>query len=256
MKRIVSILLLLGLSVGPAWCQESESETEPGRPATIIVDRPSFGNGSKVVGDGVASLESGVLVTTTKAGGQTLTQTPLLFRVGTSGDLEFRLATNLLNYQDPNLGVGDLAPGFKWNFLSEPGASLSLVGSLQVPSGSRTFRAPGLVPSLSLAADFPLDDSTGLLINLGALSPGDGRDRVLQTFGTVGVSTPLSDKSSIYFEFAGFSPAAPGQPATTAADVVVTYLVDPDLQLDAAVFKGFSSSGLDWGFTFGVSTRF
>ncbi|MCA9794648.1 MAG: transporter [Candidatus Eremiobacteraeota bacterium] len=252
MRTHVFTLFLLCLSAWPAWCQEEET----GRPATIIVDRPSFGNGSKVVGRDVISLESGLLVTTAKGSGQTLTQTPMLLRVGTSEDWEFRLGTNLLNYQERVLGVGDLAPGFKWNFLRDPGASVSLVGSLQVPSGSAAFQSPGVVPSLSLAADFPLDDSTGLLVNLGALSPGQGQERVIQAFGTVGVSTALSQKSSLYFELAGFSPAAPGQPATTAGDVVVTYLVNPDLQLDAAVFKGFSSSGLDWGFTFGVSTRF
>ena len=152
--------------------------------------------------------------------------------------------------------MGDLAPGFKWNFLSDDNLSVSLIGSLSVPTGSKAFRAPGVVPALSLAADVPLNDSTGILVNVGGLSPGDGRDRVIQGFATFGVSSALTDKSNIYFEVAGFSPAAPGEPSTTAGDIVVTYLVNPDLQLDAAVFKGFSNSGLDWGVTFGAATRF
>ena len=256
MNRVKFFLLLLCLLTLAVGAQEVEEEEAPQRSPNIIVDRPSFANGSAVVGRGVYTLESGLLLTDTKGSGTLLSQTPLLFRAGVHEKFEFRLGSNFLNYQDPNFGVGDLAPGFKWNFVKEDEVSVSLVGSLSVPTGSKAFRAPGVVPSLSLAADVPVGDSTGLLFNVGALAPGDGRDRVIQSFATVGVSTPLSDKSNIYFEFAGFSPAAPGEPSTTAGDIVVTYLVNPDLQIDAAVFKGFSSSGLDWGLTFGLARRF
>jgi hypothetical protein len=254
-SKFYPLLLLFLAFSAPVWSQET-SEEETTRPPTIIVDRPSFANGSAVVGDGVHSLETGLLFTDSKGDSVLLTQTPILYRVGVNEEFEFRLATNLLNYQDPNFGVGDLAPGFKWNFFNEDHLSVSLIGALSVPTGSKAFRAPGVVPAVSFAADVPLTDDTGILMNVGALSPGDGRDRVIQSFATFGVSTALTDKSNIYFEVAGFSPDAPGQPSTTAGDIVVTYLVNPDFQLDAAVFKGFSGTGLDWGFTLGMANRF
>lgn len=259
MNRLQSILAIIVLLTGLTPAQENkqdEKEKTPERPPTIIVDRPSFANGSAVVGEGVQSLETGVLVTDAKGSSPLLIQTPILYRAGVSEHFEFRLATNLINFSEPDFGTGDLAPGFKWNFLKKDKLSMSVVGSLSVPTGSEAFRAPGVIPALSLAADIPLNDSTGLLINLGGLSPGDDRERVIQGFATFGVSRVLNDRSNIYFEVAGFTPASPGAPSTTAGDIVVTYLVNPDLQLDTAVFKGFSGSGLDWGVTFGLATRF
>lgn len=118
-------------------------------PATIRVDRPSFANSSNVVGDGVHSLEAGVLVTVNKDDPYALTQTSLLYRVGTSGDLEFRLGTTGLNFKDGDSGWADVSPGFKWNFHADENISASLVGSLSVPVGSKTFRATSVSPSPS-----------------------------------------------------------------------------------------------------------
>ena len=67
---------------------DERPEVDDGRPEFIIVDRPSFANGSAVVGNGVRSLESGVLVTRNRGSSDVLTQTPLLFRAGTADDLE------------------------------------------------------------------------------------------------------------------------------------------------------------------------
>ncbi len=42
----------------------------------------------------------------------------------------------------------------------------------------------------------------------------------------------------------------------TAGDVVLTYLVTNDLQLDVAYFRGFSGIGLNQALTVGVGVRF
>lgn len=256
---LCALLLALPLAAsaqeaGPT--EVSPESTQPSIPATIRVDRPSFANSSNVVGEGISSLESGVLVTVNKGDPYALTQTPLMFRHGLSQDFELRLGTSGLNFRGAHSGWADLSPGFKWNFHSEENLSVSLVGSLTVPVSSPNFRPPSVNPSLSLAADVPVGPKTGLLFNVGASAPGDGHDRVIQPFATAGVSQTLSDKWGLYLEGAVFGPSAPGQPATTAGDVVVTYLLNPDMQLDAAFFKGFRAGGLDWAATVGVSTRF
>lgn len=247
MKRFLPTLLLsLSLS----------ASAQTGIPATIRVDRPSFANSSNVVGEGVNSWESGVLVTLNKNDPEALTQTPLMFRHGLTEDLEFRLGTSGLNLRDGSAGWADLAPGFKWNFHSDESVSASLVGSLTVPVGSSTFRSASVTPSLSFAIDVPVGPKTGVLLNLGANAPGTGSDRVVQPFATAGLSQTLSDKWGVYLEGAVFGPGAPGGITTTAGDVVVTYLVNPDVQIDTAFFKGFSSGGFDWAATLGLSTRF
>jgi hypothetical protein len=240
----------------PAEESAEPEQAAPTIPATIRVDRPSFANSSNVVGDGVHSIESGVLVTVNKDDPFAFTQTPLLYRVGLNGEFELRLGTTGLNFKDTDAGWADLSPGFKWNFHNSADLSVSLVGSLTVPIGSKTFRPTSVNPSVSLAIDVPVGPKTGLLFNAGANAPGDGVDRVVQPFATAGVAQTLSDKWGVYVEGAVFGPGAPGGITTTAGDVVVTYLVNNDTQLDAAFFKGFSSSGLDWAATLGLSTRF
>ena len=261
MKNLTLALLLFMSLSGLAQEAEPPAEDEaeaaaPAIPATIRVDRPSFANSSNTVGKGVNSIESGVLVTVNKDDPYALTQTPLLYRVGLSPEFELRLGTTGLNFKDEDGGWADLSPGFKWNFHADEDVSVSLVGSLTVPVGSQTFRPPSVNPSLSFAVDVPVGPKTGLLFNVGANAPGEDRDRVVQPFATAGVSQTLSDKWALYVEGAVFGPGAPGGITTTAGDVVVTYLVDNDTQLDAAVFKGFSSSGLDWAATVGLSHRF
>ena len=241
-----------------AGAQESDerSEVDDERPEFIIVDRPSFANGSAVVGNGVRSLESGVLVTRNRGSSDVLTQTPLLFRAGTADDLEFRFASSGLNFQSSQVGWADLSPGFKWRFLDEEGAKVSMITSLTVPVGSRAFRNDSLAGSLSFAADFPVSDGGGILINLGASSTGTLRTDVIQPFFTVGYSQSVDDDSSLYFEAATFGPDSPGAPSTVAGDIVFAHRFNPNLHFDVAVFKGFSSYGLDWAVTTGFATRF
>ncbi len=260
MMKNLTVALLLSLSVS-AFAQETPSEesaeeTSPSIPATIRVDRPSFANSSNVVGSGVTSLETGVLVTVNRDDPYRLTQTPLMLRVGTGTDMEFRLGTSGMNFKDGHAGFTDVTPGFKWNFHSDENVSASMVVGVTVPVGNPTLRSSSINPSLSFAVDFPVGPKTGLLFNVGANAPGDDRDRVVQPFATAGVTQTLNDKWAVYLEGAVFGPTAPGGITTTAGDVVVTYLVDDDMQLDAAVFKGFSSGGLDWAATVGLSTRF
>lgn len=260
MMKNLTVALLLSLSMGglaqEATSEDSAEETSASIPATIRVDRPSFANSSNVVGSGVTSLETGVLVTVNKDNPYALTQTPLMLRVGTGTDLEFRLGTSGMNFKDGHAGFTDVTPGFKWNFHSDEAVSASMVVGVTVPVGNPTLRSSSINPSLSFAVDVPVGPKTGLLFNAGVNAPGDDRERTVQPFATAGVAQTLNDKWAVYLEGAVFGPAAPGAIATTAGDVVVTYLVNDDMQLDAAVFKGFSSGGLDWAATVGLSTRF
>ena len=254
--RIFFLLFLLLSTLAVAQEGDERPEVDDGRPEVIIVDRPSFANGSAVVGNGVRSLESGVLVTRNRGSSDVLTQTPLLFRAGTADDLEFRFASSGLNFQSSQVGWADLSPGFKWRFLDEEGAKVSMITSLTVPVGSRAFRNDSLAGSLSFAADFPVSDGGGILINLGASSTGTLRTDVIQPFFTVGYSQSVDDDSSLYFEAATFGPDSPGAPSTVAGDIVFAHRFNPNLHFDVAVFKGFSSYGLDWAVTTGFATRF
>lgn len=256
MKRFIVIFtVLLSLSSAAEVAEDKVQKSSP-VPTNLRVDRPSYANSSFTIGKKMTSLESGVLVIVNKGTPDALTQTPMLIRHGISDTFELRLATSGLNNQNSLLGWADAASGFKWNFHSSDDISASLVGSLTVPLGNPTFRPTSLNPSLSVAIDIPVGPKTGVLFNVGAATSGAGSVRVLQPFTTIGVGQTLSDRWSLYIEGAAFGATTPDGPATTAGDVVATYLISPDLQLDTAFFKGFSSSGLNWATTLGLSTRF
>lgn len=223
----------------------------------MTVDRPSFGNGSHVVGDGILQLESGFLYQTNRDGTPGLGSFPQRLRLGLSDDFELRLDTNLLSFQAGHTGVDDFAPGFKYNFASSDDFSFSLLGTLEIPTGSKFFRAPDVNGGLSLIGDFPLDDMTFLNVNAGFLTPVDGAgNRAFQPFGTLYLGRALSDRSSGYVEFAVFGRGPLGSPATTAVDGGVSFTLNEDCAVDFAVFKGLSGVGLDWGGTIGISNRF
>lgn len=244
-----ALALALFLAAAPA--AHAEEERPP-----MTVDRPSFGNGSRTVGDGTVQLEAGIQVTTYREGGPALVNLPQRLRVGTGEDVEFRLDTTLFQWQGDVSGLADMAPGFKWNLHADEGSSYALLGSLQVPSGARAFRAPEAVPALSVIGEWPLGDTT-LIVNAGASSPYDAAasTRLVQPFGTLYLSRALGDGVGGYVELAGFGPAAVGAPSTAAVDGGVSFQVDPDTAVDFAVFKGLSGTGLDWAGTVGASFR-
>ncbi len=244
--------MLLGALCLHAAAQTPEPELPP-----LTVDRPSFGNSSHVVGDGIVQLESGFLHQGYKDGTPALDNFPQRLRIGVSDDFEFRLDSNFLSIQNGEVGLDDFAPGFKYNFASSEDYSLAIWGILEVPSATRTlFRAPDVNGGLSLAADFPLDDLTYLNTNLGFLTPVDGLgNRVVQPYGTFYVGRTLSSTASGYVEFAAFGKGPAGAPGTTAVDGGVSFTLDQNCALDFAVFKGLSGVGLDWGATIGITNR-
>jgi outer membrane putative beta-barrel porin/alpha-amylase len=239
---------------------EADEEPKPevsSRPANIVVDRPSFAFPTSIVGKGVFSVESGVLVTRSKGGEDVLTTTPLILRMGSSDNFEYRVTSNGLNFQSDHAGWSDLSAGFKWRLVDKDSVSLAVLTSLNAPVGASKFTNDAVSGSLTFLANFPINDDNGILINLGTNTTGNsGRDDVLVGFFTAGLSHNVTEKLSLYFEVAGFSPQEVGGSSTMAGDIVCAYLVNPDFQLDIAGFKGFSSTGLDWGATFGMAHRF
>jgi hypothetical protein len=258
MKIFCAMILLLLSTTCFAQDEDSEAaeESSASIPETIVVDRPSFAFPPDTVGVGVKSLESGVLVTRNK-GEDALVSTPLLLRIGTHEDFEWRFSTSGVNFQNSDVGWSDLSTGFKWRFLESDKADVSLLTSLNVPVGSSAFRGDAVSGNVILISNFPVADNTGILVNLGANTTGNsGRDDVLVGYFTLGVAQSLTERLSVYVEVAGFTPQEVGGPSTMAGDVCFAYLIDDNTSFDFAGFKGFSSSGLDWSATVGLSHRF
>lgn len=246
----VSLAALLALPI-PALAQDAD---EP-RPMTI--DRPSLGTSSLTVGEGVVQIESGVFVQSDRTGGPSATSLPSTLRLGLTDDLEFRIDTALYTWTGGISGFEDPIPGIKWTFAETDSATFGLLANVEVPAGAAAFRSQRLLPGALLLADWDLGGGTGLSLNAGGFGTEDPATGtlLLSSFTAASVSQTFSDLLSGYVEVATLGPEALGDPTTVVANGGLTFQVTEDTALDFAVFRGLSSSGLDWGGTVGIANR-
>ena len=239
----------------------------------ISSDRPDIADSPDVVGRGRLQLELGLAGDTSKIEGQRLRSlsTPFLLRFGLSEDWELRLdgdgrQSSHASNAPGATGWGDLGLGAKWHLNDGNGdgegskgmPALGLLGHLTFATGSGGFRGRGTRPELDLALGWELPQGFDL-----SVMPGLYRDRndagQSYTGGVLAVSLgkSFSERLQGFIELAGQKLAASkngGKVLTLATGL--TYQLTPDLQLDAAVFRGLNKQSPDWQWTTGLSTRF
>ncbi len=118
-------------------------------------------------------IELDVLVTRNRDGSPTKVRFPVLYRMDSGPRTEIRLQTDFLTIQNPNVGFGDISLGGKWRV----GPSTSLIGSIQIPTGSAGFSDGAVEPTLVVAQDFPLSERWELGVNLGLTFNRDSSTR-------------------------------------------------------------------------------
>lgn len=247
----LSLAALLALPI-PVLAQEAEDGPPP-----MTIDRPSLGTSSLTVGEGVVQIEFGVFHETDKAGGPSATGLPTSLRIGLTDTLEFRIDSSLYSWTEGPARFQDPFPGVKWTFAETEDATFGLLANVEVPTGEPDARSQRLLPGFLLLADWDLGGGTGLSLNAGGLGAEDPVDRtlLLQSFAAASVSQTFNDLVSGYVEVTTQGPAAVGDPSTVIANTGLTFQVTPDTALDFAVFRGLSSSGMDWGGTVGIANR-
>lgn len=147
----------------------------------IVADRPGLADGSATVGFGIAQLETGV---TFEEDGQSLVTLPTLVRLGISDDFELRLESDVLGFTS---GESDWAPaaiGFKWRVRPDEAMPLSVLVSVQPPSGGGSLRSDELEAGVRLVSDLDLGGGFSLTPNVG-LSLAEGGDPVAVFAATI-----------------------------------------------------------------------
>lgn len=258
---LLSGWLAVGLA-GPA-CAEEES---------IATDRPDFVESSDVVGKGRVQIETSLAWERDRQGGlkTRLASTPTLLRIGLGETWELRFETDgRLRLRTEETGVttrengwSDLSVGVKWHQrdgdeeAGTPGMGWLLHADLD--SGSGAFRGQGVRPSLRFVAEWEFAGgwSAGLM-------PGVYRDRdesgrhftgaILA--GVLGKS--LNDSVRAFVEVSGQQLASRRHGGSVVTlDAGVAWLLDRNLQLDAAVSRGVNKNASDLAWTVGLSARF
>jgi Putative MetA-pathway of phenol degradation len=215
----------------------------------LVTDRPDIAESSVTVGPGVYQIEQGISYE--GASGVVSTLFPSLHRFGLGDRFELRLETPLFNLTGGVPAFEELAVGGKLHLLD--GGGFGQAPSLGVIGHAILTSTGGIEPIVKFAADTTLPFELGLGTNATvSLPPGASAP----TVGfAASVSGNLTEPLKAYMELSGDRAFSAGQDSL-GLDTGLVYLVNDDLQLDVAAYKGLTAASTDWYVTAGLSVRY
>lgn len=213
---------------------------------SIVADRPGLADGATTVGAGTTQLETGLAI---EEDGDSLLTLPTLLRLGITDDFELRIESGVLGFTSGDQDWAPVAVGFKWR-LREESVPLSVLMSVQPPSGGGSLRAGELETSLRIVSDLDLGGGFSLTPNVG-LSLVEGGDPVAVFAASVERETGNA------VPFIDFELSAGDGDTSAIVDGGVAWIVNAQTQLD--VSGGIRVSGTaypDYFIAAGISRRF
>jgi len=258
---LILLPCLLALTALPARAEDA-----------ISTDRPDFVDSADVVGPGRVQIEMGFARARGRSAGLATRSdsTPTLLRLGLAEDWELRLETEgRVGERAGSMrqrGWGDSALSVKWHWRDgdETGGRPAMAWIVQADfaSGSGAFRGQGTRPSARLALAWELGDG----YDLGVM-PGLYRERNEAGHAYTGAQLAATLGRAFGEQWHGFVELAGQQLAAArnggrliSADTGLSYLMDKDWQIDAAVSRTLgavsAASAPRWQWTAGLSARF
>lgn len=260
-QSCLKIILLLILSCWPVAAQTEEAEqmAEQDQVSSFepfASDRPLLIR-APVVENGRHQIEIDVKVLRDRDGAPMKSSLPVLYRYDTGPNTEFRVQTDFLTYQNPNLGFSDLSLGFKWNFA--PGrSSTSVMAILELPSGSAGFADPGPEPSFILIHDQRLEDRWSLALNVGMNYKQDSQslDYYWVCNSAAQLSYSLTPTTQLTTAMLVKTPDARFDGITRLSGALgISHFLSDSTRLSLTAARALSATGDDYYFVFGWSTR-
>lgn len=214
--------------------------------ASIVADRPGLADGSTTVARGVVQLEAGV---TAEGGDDERLTLPTLVRYGITDRLELRIDSDVLGWTSDDADVAPVSAGFKLR-LRDGALPLSLIASVQPPSGGGSLRSSAFESEARLVSDIELAEGWSLTPNVGvALAEGDGAAAIF--------AATLERELGNALPFVDFETTIADGDTSMIADAGVAWVVRPDTQLDiSAGFDVFGDAYPEWFIAAGYSRRF
>jgi hypothetical protein len=258
------VLTLIALTTMVPAAHAAEATAEPSAVEPIVPDRPDFTDGVQVVR--ALQVEGGVTLSRTGSERE-LAVGEILVRVPVATRLELRLfAPSHLRVRDHDAtqsGFGDAAAGIKLALTDGDPASRAIpatafLATTSVPTGSDEVSDDAYQPEVKVALEWELSDSLGIGVNLGYSRPSDGGERFDQLFATVSAGISISPSVGAFVEVYAFNRADASGSSATYADTGLSYLVNPNLSLDARIGFGLGNDveGSESFVGIGVSRRF
>ncbi|PZQ60292.1 MAG: hypothetical protein DI570_14335 [Phenylobacterium zucineum] len=256
--------LALALAAGAAQAQDA---------APICTDRPTKANSTCTVPAGAWQVESDLVNhTRNRAGGvrseATYVVNPYVkYGLTDRADIQVSWAPYIhaaskdlaTGAKASDSGSGDLYVRLKAKVWSGDKGSASIIPFVKAPVASRGFGNDAWEGGVAAPVSFTLPDSVTLTFGpeLDVLVDADGSGRHVALVNLVNVARPLNDRLSVVGELwssFNFDPA--GTVRQYSADVALTYLVTPVVQLDVGANLGLNRNTPDAQVYAGVSTRF
>jgi len=212
----------------------------------IVADRPGLADGSTTVPRGVVQLETGVAV---EGGDEEAFALPTLLRFGITDRFELRIASDVLGWTSDDSEVAGISAGFKLR-LKDGAFPLSLIASVQPPSGGGFLRSTEFESEARLVSDIALAEGWSLTPNVGVafVEGGDAAAIFAVTLEhEMGRALPFVDLETTIHD---------GE-TSMLADAGVAWVIRPDTQLDlSAGVDVLGDQYPEWFIAAGYSRRF
>lgn len=264
MLRMLWVLCFAFLLLGPLHAQ-NDNDNDNEKLVDDALIRDQFQNDRPIlirshdVEDDKHQIEVLLRLSRDRDGSPAKLRLPVLYRADVGDDFEFRIQSNFLTYQNPNLGFSDTSLGFKWNFSDQPKGGWAMVGSLELPTGSAGFADPGPEPTLILVYDRKLSPKWEVGVNLGAnLSrDSDTLDYYWVTDAAGQISYAVTSKTHLTAAVLMSTPDAEFDGITQIAGAVgVLHSLSEHTQMSLTLGRSFSATGDDYQFLLGFNQRF
>jgi hypothetical protein len=244
----ISIIFLTSM-MGSTLILHAQQEN-PG-PGTIVTDRPDATEAPTLVPKGYLQVETGGLYESFEDNNVKLERTvynTTLLRYGLLDNLELRVGWDLETQKTKIGGLGTngelngLSPlllGVKVGIAEEKNGApeIGLIGHLFLPfTASKDFKPQTTGADFRFAFSHTLSEKSNLSYNVGAQWGDDSPE--LAYIYTLAFGHSITDKFGFYAELYGDLPE--NATANHFFDTGVTYLLQPNIQLDATIGRGIT----------------
>jgi len=249
MKYFNTIIILFTAGIGNCFAQDLPS---------IETDRPDQTESPSIVPKNYLQFENGFSYEKTDKHSNEYILPSTLTKFGINDHLELRLITEFMIEDDIDEKTTGLAPvmvGFKTRLFEEKGIIplTSFIAHLSLPKlASKNFKTEYYAPEFRFTMQHTISEKQTLSYNLGA--EWDGISPEPTFIYTLTSGFEFTEKLSAYVELYGFVPQL--QQADHRFDAGLTYLLNPNHQLDISGGFGLSETSPDYFIALGYSFRF
>ena len=260
MKLLLKYIFLLAFLKAPHFILAQEMEPPP-----LVTDRPDATEASSTVGAGVIQMELGGFYTSYEENHfktETFTYNTTLVRYGILENLEFRLGWNFeetrytisgIDGPDVLSGWSPLLAGAKIDIAQENGLQpeIAFIGHLFLSfTAGEDYKPENTGADFRFSLSHTLSEKSSLGYNIGA-QWGDDSPEVGYIY-TLAYGYSITNTFGAYAEVYGDIPE--NNQANHYWDAGLTYLINPNLQLDATLGRSFTK-GQDILISAGISYR-